>query len=236
MKQQNYSPSHLKFLSNHKFTKILILSLQFFLLIALIAMWELLTKHNIIDSFIFSSPSRILKTIKQLYENKELFLHIRVTLFEVLIGFFVSTFLGVLIAIILWWNNTLKRILDPYLVVLNSLPKVALGPIIIIWFGANTQAIIAMAVLITIIITILNMLNAFINVDNDKILLLKSMGATKTQILFKLILPASLVKFINTLKINVGLTWVGVIMGEHLVSRAGLGYQILYGSLYRKKT
>jgi NitT/TauT family transport system permease protein len=229
MIKNNYSPSHQAYLRSYKRKKMLIFALQISLLISILILWEVLTHYHIIDSFIFSSPSRILKTIGNLYASNELFLHIKVTLLEVIFGFFLSTFLGVFIAIVLWWSDAIKRVIDPYLVVLNSLPKVALGPIIIIWFGANQSAIIVMAILITVIITILNMLNAFLAVDNDKILLLKSMGATKGQILFKLVLPHSLPKLINTLKINVGLTWVGVIMGEHLVSKAGLGYQILYG-------
>jgi len=229
MKQDNHSLSHKKFLKKYKINQVLIFVAQLFLLIFILAGWELLTKYEIIDAFIFSSPSRIIKTIGTLYNSGDLFYHIQTTLLEALIGFLLATFLGILFAVVLWWNNALKKITDPYLVVLNSLPKIALGPILIVWFGANTNAIIAMAVLIVIIITILNMLNAYLLTDNDKILLLKSMGASKWQILTKLILPGAMPKFVNTLKINVGLTWVGVIMGEYLVSRAGLGYLIIYG-------
>lgn len=176
-----------------------------------------------------SSPSKILSQIVILFNNGTLFYHIGVTLNEAIIGFLIATLGGTLIAIILWWNETIRKILDPYIVVLNSLPKIALGPILIIWIGAGTGAIVAMDVLIMIVITILSMLNAFNSCDENKILLLKSMGANKFQILFKLILPNSLVEFISVLKINVGLTWVGTIMGEYLVSRAGLGYLIVYG-------
>ena len=129
----------------------------------------------------------------------------------------------------MWWSDYIRKVLEPYIVVLNSLPKIALGPIIIIWFGAGTTSIIVMAILITIIITTLTMLGAFLFCDNDKIMLLKSMGANKFQILLKLIIPNAIPEFISMLKINVGMTWVGTIMGEYLVSKAGLGYLIVYG-------
>ncbi|MEG1500086.1 MAG: ABC transporter permease subunit, partial [Clostridia bacterium] len=132
--------------------------------------------------------------------------------------------------IFLWLSEKLRRILDPYIVVLNSLPKVALGPLIIIWVGAGTSAIITMCILICVILTTLTMLSAFLSCDKDKILLMKSMNASKSQILFKLILPNALPEFISVLKINVGLSWVGTIMGEYIVSQAGLGYLIVYGS------
>ena len=177
-----------------------------------------------------SSPSRILATIGSLYSSGELFYHIGITLYETLLGFVISIILGGLIAIILWWSDTLRKILDPYIVVLNSLPKIALGPVVIIWFGAGMQSIVVICVLITIIIAVISMLNAFREVDKDKILLMRSMGANKFQILTKLILPASLPQFVSVLKISVGMSWVGSIMGEYLVSSAGLGYLIVYGS------
>ena len=176
-----------------------------------------------------SSPSKIIKQIGILIENGTLFYHIGITLMEATIGFFIATIVGTVIAIILWWNETIRKILDPYIVVINSLPKIALGPILIIWIGAGFGAIIAMDILIMIVITILSMLSAFNSCDENKILLLKSMGATKLQILLKLIIPNSLIEFISVLKINVGLTWIGTIMGEYLVSKAGLGYLIVYG-------
>ena len=219
-----------KYLKNKKVKKALITTTQLGILILIIAIWEIFARLEIIDTFIMSSPSRIAKTIGELYSSGNLFYHIFTTLSEALIGFFIATIGGYIIAIILWWNETLRKILDPYLVVLNSLPKIALGPIIIIWIGVGTGAIITMDILIMIIITIITMLNTFNQVETSKIMLLKSMGANKFQILFKLILPNALTEFISLLKINIGLTWVGTIMGEYLVSRAGLGYLIIYGS------
>jgi len=226
----NISKEYKLYLKKKKLQKFLILTAQIGILIILIALWEILAKLEIIDSFIMSSPSRIIQTVVDLYSSGSLFYHIMTTLNEAIIGFLIATILGTLIAIVLWWNETIRKILDPYLVVLNSLPKIALGPIIIIWVGVGTSAIVTMDILIMIIITVITMLNTFNQVDNSKIMLLKSMGASKIQILFKLVLPSSIMEFISLLKINVGLTWVGTIMGEYLVSRAGLGYLIIYGS------
>ena len=218
------------YLRHKRIKKYLILTAQIGILILILGLWELLARLGVIDTFIMSSPSRIFATIGELYSGGNLFYHIFTTLYEAIIGFLIATIGGTLIAIVLWWNDTLRKILDPYIVVLNSLPKIALGPIIIIWIGVGTASIVTMDILIMIIITIISMLNAFRQVDESKIMLLRSMNANKFQILFKLILPSSLSEFISLLKINVGLTWVGTIMGEYLVSKAGLGYLIIYGS------
>lgn len=227
---KNYSNEHKKYVLNIKKKKSIVLLWQFGLLISILLLWELFTRIGILNVMIFSSPSRIVSTLSTLYNSGDLFYHIRITLCETIIGFALGVGLGVLIAILLWWSETLRKILDPYIVVLNSLPKIALGPIIIIWFGAGMQSIVVMCVLITIVITTLSMLNAFKSVSEQKILLMRSLGATKFTILRKLILPASLPQFVSVLKIAVGMSWVGSIMGEYLISSAGLGYLIVYGS------
>lgn len=226
----NYSKEYRKYLTKLKIKKICILLAQIMLFVVAVSVWELLAKYEIIDTFITSCPSKIWFTISKSIQDGTLFYHSWVSMSETIIAFLIATILGTVIAIILWWNETIRRILEPYIVVLNSLPKIALGPIIIVWFGVGTQAIIVMAILIMIVITIISMLNAFLSCEPNKILLLKSIGANKFQILYKLIIPASIPEFISVLKINVGLAWVGTIMGEYLVSRAGLGYQINYGS------
>ena len=225
-----YSIAHQKYIKSIRKNKIFILSMQILLFIAIIGLWELLAHFNIIDSFFFSSPSRIYKTFISLVGSGTLWTHIGITLYETIIGFLFATALGTLIAIILWWNEKIRHILEPYIIVLNSLPKIALGPIIILWVGAGTTAIITMCVLICIVITTISMLNAFLSCDKDKILLMQSMHANKFQIFWKLILPNALGDFISVLKINVGMSWVGTIMGEYLSSSAGLGYLIVYGS------
>ena len=141
-----------------------------------------------------------------------------------------GTILGILFAIILWSNSFLASVLDPYLTIINSLPKVSLGPIIIIWAGANINSIIIMALLISTIITIITVYNGFISTDKNKINLLKSFNATKNQILRYLILPNSYKTIISSLKINISMSLIGVIMGELLVSKEGIGYLIMYGS------
>lgn len=146
-----------------------------------------------------------------------------------LLAFYFGTFLGIIIAIILWWSNFLSKVSEPYLVILNSLPKVALGPIIIIWVGSGTPAIIVMAVAISLIVTILENLNGFNKTNSELLKMANTFKATKFQTLTKIILPANISTFINSLKVNIGLSLVGVISGEFLVSKAGLGYLIVYG-------
>ena len=229
-KSLKYSKEHSKFLHKLKKDKVTVLVSQIALLLIFLGVWELLGQLNIINTFITSSPSRIFNTLGNLLSGGDLWYHIGITLYETMMGFVIATVLGTVIAILLWWSEKLRKILDPYIVVLNSLPKIALGPLIIIWVGAGLQSIITICVLILIIITVISMLNAFLECDKDKILLLKSMGANKWQILTKLVLPSALPQFVSVLKINVGMSWVGTIIGEYLVSSAGLGYLIVYGS------
>lgn len=227
--KNNYSESHKKYLKNQRLNFWIIKTSQVLLLVLILGFWELLTKVKILDPFFVSSPSRMFNTMIDLFKNGNLLYHMWITLYETILGFLIATVIGYLIAIILWWSEPIRKVLEPYIVVLNSLPKIALGPLIIIWVGSGAKAIIAMCVLICIVITTLSMLNSFLSCDKDKILLLKSMNANKFQILSKLIIPHSFVDFISLLKINVGLSWVGTIMGEYLVSKAGLGYLIVYG-------
>ncbi|XMB67224.1 ABC transporter permease [Mycoplasmatota bacterium zrk1] len=217
-----------KYIKKIKKRKLSILATQIVLLIMFILVWEIAAKIGLIDSFITSSPSKILSTF--IKSNDTVYTHIFQTLLEVMIGFILGTGLGFLIAIILWWSDFLNKVFDPYLVILNALPKVALGPIIIVWAGNGLKSIITMTVLISLVVTILNILSGFNEVDKDKIKLLESLGANKLQLLIKVIIPSNYPTIISTLKVTMGLTWVGVIMGEFLVSRAGLGHLIIYGS------
>lgn len=220
---------HQEYLLGEKKHKTIVYLWRFGLLIAFVLLWEILALFEIIDAFIMSSPSRMIATFCTLVSDGSLWLHLGVTLYETIAGFLIATLLGTLIAIAFWWWTFLSETLEPYVVVLNALPKIALGPIIIIWVGAGTNAIITMAVLVCIIITVISMQNAFLSVEKDKLLLMKTMHATKFQTLTKLVLPYSVPAFVSTLKINVGLAWVGSIIGEYLVSKAGLGYLIVYG-------
>lgn len=227
--KKEFSSEHLLYVKKQRNKRIAILVTQISILVIFLLLWELLTLFNIVDSFLFSSPDRIIKTVLQLYLSGELFLHIGTTLYETIIGFILASLTGTLVAVIFWWSDFLRRVFEPYVVVLNSLPKIALGPLIIIWFGAGTKAIVFMTFLVTVIVTIINMYTGFCEVDKDKILLLKSMGANKGKIFIHLVMPYSIPTFITTLKINVGMSWIGSIMGEYLVSRQGIGYLIVYG-------
>lgn len=231
IKNNNFigSKEHQKFIKIQKTKTFFVHFTRLLLLIALLGIWELSAKLNWADPFITSSPSRIINQTIELYNNGTLFKHILITLNETILAFALSTAIGAFIAILLFIISPLRRVLEPYLVILNSLPKIALGPLIIIWVGVGTKAIVTMGILICVVITTINLLNAYLEVSNEKIMLLRSMGANKFQILTKLIIPATLPNFMATLKINLGMAWVGVIMGEYLSSSAGLGYLLVYG-------
>jgi NitT/TauT family transport system permease protein len=223
------SDEHKKFLTNIRNQNIAVTISRAVLLIAFFSLWEIAGNLKWIDPFLVSQPSRMVKTLIQLYNEGTLFRHIYVTCMETVIGFISGTLLGTAIAILLWWWDFLRRVLDPYLVVLNSLPKSALIPVLIFWIGNGQPAIIVTALMMSVIVTIISVLIGFREVDEDKIKLLRTFGANKLQILQKVILPSSVPNIISALKINVGLSWVGVIVGEFLVARDGLGFLIVYG-------
>lgn len=222
---QNYN----EFLKGKKRHKRKILLCQIGILISFIGIWEVFAIIGIIDIFLFSKPSDIVKLFNVYVANGEIFKHIGISVWETVLGFTIGTIIGIIVAIILWWSKLLARILDPFLVVLNALPKTALAPIIIVWVGAGIKGIVVIAVTISVVTTILSAYNYFINVDEEKVKMLRSFGARKIQILTKLILPANVGNIINVIKINIGMSWVGVIVGEFLVSRYGIGYLIVYG-------
>lgn len=224
------SPNQKKYLYKKKKEKILVIFFQISIIVFLIGIWEFLATNGYINEFIFSKPSNILKTIINLYKNFNLINHIFTTLYEVIIAFVLGIFLGFLIALILYSFKLLAKIIEPFLTMLNSLPKVALGPIIIIWVGANLKSIIVMALLINLIISIITIYNGFIQTDKNKIKLLESFNASKLDIIKKLVIPNSLVTIISSLKLNISMSLIGVIMGEFLVSKSGIGYLIIYGT------
>lgn len=221
---------HRDYLKKLRINKFLVHIVQLLIIILFIFLWEYLSSNNIINSFIYSSPSKAFNTIYGLYKDGNLFNHIWITVYETFISFSLATILGTLIAIVLWYSEFLYKVLEPYLTIINSLPKVALGPIIIIIFGANINSIIIMALLISLVVTISNVYNGFVNTDRNKMKLLKSFNASKVQILKYLVIPSNYHIIINSLKINVSMSLIGVIMGEFLVSKQGIGYLINYGS------
>lgn len=219
-----------KYLRKIKIRKYIILFSQIIIIIAFFGIWEYLANKNIINTFVFSKPSKIFDTILNLITQNNLFNHIFTTLKEVLISFSLGILLGLIIAIILYEFSLLADIVDPFLTMINSLPKVALGPLIIIISGANIKSVIVMALLINLIVSIITIYNGFINIDEKRIKMIKSFKANKFQILTKLIIPSSYKTIISSLKLNISMSLIGVIMGEFLVSKAGIGYLIIYGT------
>ena len=225
-----YSDEHKLFLNKIKKNKILINTFRIFIVLLFISIWELLSSYKIINTFLFSSPSNVLKTFISMVVDKSIFIHIGVTLYELIISFLLSTVVALIISIIFWSNETIYKIIDPYITIINSLPKVALGPLIIIWCGASTNSIIFMSLLISLFVSIISIYNGFNSVNKNYIILLKSFGASKIQIFTKVIFPNNIFNIISSLKINISMNLIGIIMGELLVSKAGIGYLIMYGS------
>ena len=222
--------TYTNYIKKQKLYTAKVLTTQFLILILFITLWQILSDKNIINSFLCSSPKDILKTIIKMYNENNLFNNIWVTLKEIIISFILGSLIGIITAFILWWSKFLSKVLDPYLTVLNSLPKVSLGPIIIIWAGANQSSIILMSLLISTISTIISVYTGFKETNETSIKLLKSFKANRLQIFTKAVFPHNINTIISSLKINLSMTFVGVIMGELLVSKQGLGYLINYGS------
>ncbi len=218
-----------KYLKKRRLNKIKVLVCQIILLLGFLIIWEILVNKGVISSFIYSSPSRIYKTIIELINNNNFFIHIYITLKEVFISFILGISLGFVIALILYEFKFLAKVIDPFLTMLNSLPKVALGPLIIIACGANIKSIILMALLINLIVCIITIYNGFLGVDEYILKLFKTLGASKYQILTQLVIPSSYQTIIASFKLCVAQTLIGVIMGEFLVSKQGIGYLIVYG-------
>lgn len=230
MKQKNkIDLLHQKYIHSLKVEKRWIRFYQLIIFLFFFSSWELASRQQWIDPLIFSSPSKIWGLLITKVQNGSLFLDLSFTLTETVFGFILGTLLGTILAALLWWSPLLSKVLDPYLVILNSMPKVALGPILIVALGPGMTSIIAMGAIISIIITTIVVYTSFREVDPNYLKVLQTFGASRYQSFKEAILPASFPTIISTLKVNVGLSWVGVIVGEFLVSSKGLGYMIIYG-------
>lgn len=218
-----YLISHFKRLKRIRLTQIIII-VAFFLL------WEFATFFDLLDSFVFSSPSRVVKTFISKALDGSIFYHMGITLAETFLSFAIVGIVAIAIAILLWWNNSIAKILEPYLVVLNSLPKSALAPVFIVWLGNNMKTIIVCAVSVAVFASIITLYTAFNSVEKDKIKLIKTLGGTKKDVLFKIVIPSNIPVILSNMKVNIGASLVGVIIGEFLAANAGLGYLIIYGS------
>lgn len=200
------------------------------ILLSFLFIWEFTSNTGMIDSFIFSSPSRIAICFWNMVLDKSIFRHLGITLFETLISFVLVILVSILAATLLWSSSRLSEILDPYLVVLNSLPKSALAPLLIVWLGANKTTIIAAGMSVAVFGSILNLYTSFTTVDPGKIKLIYTLQGQRYQALTKVVLPSSVPAIISNMKVNIGLCLVGVIIGEFLAARDGLGYLIIYSS------
>ncbi len=218
------------FLIRNRLKKLAIIIIQILIISIFLVMWEVLSRNNIINPFIFSSPSKVANTIYGLYRSNNLFGHIWVSVYETIIAFVIGLIISFIVSIILYLYNIIYKIFDPFLTVLNSLPKVALGPMVIIIAGANVKSIIVMAVLINVIVNIVVITNGFYGTDKVKVKLMNSFGASKYQMLKYLIIPNSYKTIISSFKLGISMSMIGVISGEFLVSKAGLGYLIIYGT------
>ena len=195
-----------------------------------LALWEAATRVGILDPFVFSSPSRMAQCFIDLSEDGSIYYHVGVTLFETFLSFFLIMFFGILIAVLLWWNDTVAKVCEPYLVVLNSLPKTALAPVFIVWLGNNMKTIIVAAVSVAVFGSIITLYTAFCSVEEDKVKLIQTLGGGRIDILRYIVLPGNAHTIVSNMKVNIGLSLVGVIIGEFLAANAGLGYLIVYGS------
>ena len=208
----------------------LIFLTQILLCLLFVVSWEVSTREGLLNDFIFSSPSRIFRAFKTMLFEGSLIRHVGITLFETFLSFFIVLFAGIGLSILLWWNKTLSSILEPFLITLNSLPKTALAPIFIVWLGNNMKTIIVCAISLAIFGTIINLTSNFVQTEPDKLLLVRTLGGKQKDILTKVIIPGNIPNIISSMKVNIGLCLVGVIIGEFLAAKSGLGYLIVYGS------
>lgn len=233
MESQNgttISPAQQEYIAKEIMRRRQVRILRVMLLVLLLALWELCASLGIINDFIFSSPSRIVSCFWSMAVDGSIFRHIGITLMETLVSFGLVIVIGLLMAVILWTGKSVSEVLEPYLVMLNSLPKSALAPILIVWLGNNVKTIIVAAVSVAVFGSILTLHTGFLSMDPDKIKLIYSLGGTKKDVLTKVMLPGSVPLIISNMKVNIGLCLVGVIIGEFLAANQGLGYLIIYGS------
>ena len=231
-----HSPAQKQYLLRVKREKNLIRVSRTLLFLGFLILWEIPARLGWIDSFIFSSPSEIWMTFLRMLKDQSLFTHIGITLAETLVSFVFTVLLGIGIAVLLWACPRLSRVLEPYLVVLNSLPKSALAPLLIVWLGANIRTIIVAGISVAIFGSIINLYTGFREVDPEKLKLIQTLGGSKKDELTKIVLPSSVPLILSVMKVNIGLCLVGVIIGEFIGARQGLGYLIIYGSQTFKLT
>ncbi len=230
MKKTNLLSLQEQYIKEHKKHHNIVMAARFGIFICFLILWELLARFNIIDAFFFSSPTGVIQCAYSMILDLTLFKHIFVTLYETIISFFLVILIGIISASLLWFSKTLSEIIEPTLVVLNSLPKSALAPLFIVWLGTGTKTIIIAGISVAIFGCIISLYSGFMETDKDKLMLIETLGGTRLQAFKKIVLPNSVPILLSTVKVNIGLSLVGVIIGEFLAARWGLGYLIIYGS------
>lgn len=227
------SPQYRAWLRRERRGHLTVRGTQIAILLVFLVLWEVLPREQIVNPLFTSYPSAIWPTfldlLKTTPQQASILIHTWSTVLATVIGFTTAMIVGSAIAAALWWWNTLYKVLDPYLVVANAMPKTAFVPIFYIWLGA-TLSIYGMSLAISLFITVLMLYSGFQGVDPNKIKLAQTFGASKAQILTKVVLPGSVPTFIAALKVNAGLSLVGVIVGEFQSANLGLGYLIQYGA------
>ncbi len=224
------SPAQHRYLEQERRIRRQIFACRVLFLILFLVSWEVSARIGILNDFIFSSPSRVLSCFLSMAADRTIFYHTGITILETMLSFFLVTCIGIFGAVALWSSRRLAKILEPYLVMLNSLPKSALAPVLIVWLGNNMKTIITAAVSVAVFGSILTLYNGFLSMDPDQIRLIYTLGGKQKDVLTKVLLPGSVPLIISNMKVNIGLCLVGVIIGEFLSAQAGLGFLIIYGS------
>lgn len=228
-KKQELSTQELFLLAHRKHHNTIRIS-RGIILILFLTLWEGCADYGLIDSFFFSSPSRVFGCFWSMVRDGSLFLHLGVTLAETVASFLLVILIGIAFATLLWYCRSASEISEPYLVVLNSLPKSALAPLFIVWLGTGMTTIIVAGISVALFGCIISLYTGFRQVDEEKMKLIYTLGGTKRDVYTKVVLPSSIPTILSTMKVNIGLALVGVIIGEFLAARRGLGYLIIYGS------
>lgn len=227
------SPQYEHWLRSERRQRIAVRASQFGLLAIFLLLWEILPRAGIVNPLFTSYPSVLWPTfvdlLKSTPQQPGLLVHTGATISATAIGFALAMLLGTIGAAALWWWSHLYKVLDPYLVVANAMPKTAFVPIFYLWLGPMLS-IFAMSLAISVFVTVLMIYNGFQGIDPNKIKLVQTFGATRWQVLTKVVLPGSVPTLIAALKVNAGLSLVGVLVGEFQSASIGLGYLIQYGS------
>ena len=205
-------------------------ALQALAVIVFFAVWEIGVRLGFVSAFLVGSPFGIFRVGFRMLLGGDLVSDTWYTLFEALLGFVIGTIIGSLIGLALWYSVFVARLVEPFIVAINSVPKIALAPIVVLWFGTGLVSKVALSVSLTAIVALIAAYQAAKDADADLQALLISMGADKHQVFFKAVVPSTLPSIIATFRINIGFGLVGAVVGEFISSQRGLGHLIYTAS------